>query len=72
MAKHKFAVGDQVIVADPSNSNVRPGRYTVVRVLPLAGQSRQYRVKSALDTFERTLDEELLHPLSEAAPVFPG
>jgi hypothetical protein len=61
MVKHKYATGDRVIaVASTSNQNVRPGVYTIVRALPVAGWGCQYRVRNAIDTHERVLDEDLL------------
>ena len=61
MLKHKYAAGDRVIaVVGTSSGNIRPGVYTIVRVLPVAGQGCQYRVKNALDEHERVLDEDLL------------
>jgi hypothetical protein len=61
MLKHKFATGDRVItVAGTANQNVRPGVYTIIRTLPVAGRGCQYRVKNALDPHERVLDEDLL------------
>ncbi len=64
-AAHKFAVGDHVmLVPDRSNSNVRPGMYTIVRALPVTNQGCQYRAKSALDSHERVLDEAQLRGTS--------
>ena len=61
MLKHKFAVGDRVVMAaDRSNENIRPGVYTIVKALPVAGRGCQYRARNALDTHERVLDEDLL------------
>lgn len=61
MLKHKYAVGDRVIaVTDRMNENIRPGVYTIVRVLPLAARGCQYRAKNALDLHERVLDEDML------------
>ena len=61
MLKHKFAPGDRVFATtDPSNQNIRPGLYTIVQVLPVAGRGCQYRAKNAMDTHERVLDENLL------------
>jgi hypothetical protein len=58
MVKHKFTKGDRVaVVVDKSNTNVRPGLYTVVRVLPFVGHGPQYRVKHTLDSHERVIDE---------------
>ena len=63
MLRHKYAAGDQVmVVPDPSNENVRPGVYTIVKALPVAGRGCQYRVKNATDTHERVLDEAMLRP----------
>lgn len=61
MTKHKFAKGDRVAArADSSNTNVRPGIYTIVKVLPITGHGCQYRAKNVMDTHERVLDEILL------------
>jgi hypothetical protein len=49
MVKHKFITGDRVaVVLDKSNTNVRPGIYTVVRALPFVGYGPQYREKHIL------------------------
>lgn len=61
MLKHKYAVGDQVIVSSlTSNENIRPGVYTIVRLLPLARGHYQYRAKNELDRHERVFDENIL------------
>ena len=58
MVKHKYATGARVeVVSDRDNPNVRPGLYTVVRALPFVGHGPQYRVKHALDSHERVVDE---------------
>jgi len=63
MLKHKYAAGDRVIaIAGWSNENIRPGIYTIVKVLPVAGRGCQYRARNALDTHERVLDEAMLRP----------
>ena len=63
MLKHKYAVGDRVIVVlNSDNENIRPGVYTILQVLPVAGYGCQYRAKHAADTHERVLDESLLRP----------
>jgi hypothetical protein len=65
MNEHKFAVGDRVsVLPDRSNANVRPGIYVVTRRLPVTGQRCQYRVKSALDTHERVLDEDQMRAVT--------
>ena len=62
--KHKYAVGAQVTLqANPANPNVRPGVYTIVRVMPLTMNGHQYRAKHAIDNHERVLDEVEIHPL---------
>lgn len=61
MATHKFSVGDRVsLLPDRLNANVRPGVYTIVRTMPVAGQGCQYRAKNVLDSHERVLDEAQL------------
>jgi hypothetical protein len=61
MLKHKYAAGDRVIaVASAANQNIRPGVYTIVKALPVAGWGCQYRARHAHDTHERVLDEDLL------------
>jgi hypothetical protein len=63
MIKHKFATGDRVLaMPDASNTNIRPGIYTILKVLPIAGRGCQYRAKNVTDTHERVLDEALLRP----------
>jgi hypothetical protein len=63
MIKHKFATGDRVVArADKSNINMRPGVYTITKILPVAGQGCQYRARNAMDTHDRVLDEALLRP----------
>jgi len=48
MVKHRFTTGDRVIVVlDKSNTNVRPGTYTVVLAVPFVCYGPQYRVKHA-------------------------
>ena len=64
MANPKFHVGDHVsVLPDHHNSNVRPGMYTIVKVMPLTGPGWQYRAKNNMDPHERVLDEVLLHPV---------
>ena len=63
MLKHKYAVGDRVMVLPNSGKeNIRPGGYTILKVLPVAGYGCQYRAEHAVDTHERVLDEGLLRP----------
>jgi hypothetical protein len=61
MVEHKFAAGDRVtLLPGSSNSNVRPGLYTIVRRMPVTSQGCQYRAKNALDSHECVLDEAQL------------
>lgn len=61
MTSHKFVAGDRVAFQPGRfDGNVRAGIYTVVRVLPVTSAGCQYRVKSALDSHERVLDEAQL------------
>ncbi len=64
MIKHRFNAGDRVSVSpDRTNINARPGVYTIVRTMPVTGPICQYRVKNALDSHERVLDEAQLTPV---------
>lgn len=59
--QHKFAIGDRVVaMPDAQNGNLRPGIYTIVKILPVAGRGHQYRAKNVTDPHERVLDEALL------------
>ncbi len=61
MTQHKFAAGDRVSFSPSKlDSNVRAGVYTIVRTLPVTNAGCQYRVKNALDSHERVLDEAQL------------
>ena len=61
--KHRYGAGDRVSVSpDRMNINARPGIYVVVRTMPVTGTICQYRVKNALDSHERVLDEAQLSP----------
>ena len=62
MTSHKFAVGDRVTyMPGRFDGNVRPGVYTIVRLLPITVTGCQYRAKSALDVHERVINEAQLH-----------
>ena len=69
MNLHRYAVGDRVafVSAGSLDGNVRHGVYTVVRLLPAAGQGPQYRVESDLDVHERVVDEAQLRPAARSA-----
>ncbi len=61
MNEHKFAAGDRVtFLPDRFDANVRPGTYTIVRIMPVTNAGCQYRVKNELDSHERVLDEAQL------------
>jgi hypothetical protein len=61
LAEHKFMVGDRVqLLTNSLNLNVQPGVYTIVRQMPVSGQGCQYRAKSALENYERVVDEAQL------------
>ena len=63
MASPKFHPGERVVVSpDSGNSNVRPGIYTITRVMPASPDGIQYRAKNEMETHERVLHEEQLRP----------
>lgn len=58
MSEHKFRVGQAVeYLAHRRFDRLAGGSYTVVRLLPLAGNAPQYRIKSASDGRERMVIE---------------
>lgn len=68
MMRPRYRPGDRVLVLpDRDNSNVRPGAYTITRVMPASPDGIQYRVKNEMDTHERVLREEQLQPGSDVA-----
>ncbi len=61
MSEHKFSTGDRVeVLPDRLNSNLRPGIYTIVKIMPETSQGLQYRAKNVMDSHERVLDEAQL------------
>jgi len=61
MAEHKFRVGQSVqFFPDPGVDRLSKGRYTIVRLLPLEGNTPQYRIKSTADGHERLVRESQL------------
>ena len=63
MARHKFAVGQNVEFLPGRNDlHVPPGSYTIVRQLPAEANDCQYRVKNARDGHERIMRESQLAP----------
>ena len=59
MAMHKFSVG-QALHFSPGlgEDSKRKGRYKVVRQLPEAGNTFQYRIRSDVDGHERVVRED--------------
>jgi hypothetical protein len=67
----KYRPGDRVIVPmDRSNVSMRPGIYTITRVMPASPEGIRYRAKNEMDTHERVLDEAQLQPAPAEASVF--
>lgn len=63
MLRHKYKIGDLVIVAMPAIAlGGRYPRCVVLRQLPPEGQQLQYHVKSADDGHERVVVEGHLRP----------
>jgi hypothetical protein len=56
MSHHKYTVGQAV--------DFTPGRweYKIIRLLPIEGGHLLYRIKSAVETFERVAKESELAP----------
>jgi hypothetical protein len=58
MSEHKFSVGEAVeYFASRRFDRLAGGRYTVVRLLPIEGNTPHYRIKSAVDGRERMVHE---------------
>jgi len=58
MSEHKFNVGQAVeYFASRRFDRLAGGRYTIVRLLPIEGDTPQYRIKSTLDGRERMVRE---------------
>jgi hypothetical protein len=61
MSEHKFRVGQAVeFFPDQGVDRLSRGRYTIIRLLPLEGNTPQYRVKSTADGHERLVRESQL------------
>jgi hypothetical protein len=61
MATHKFAVGQAVYFSpDRHQEQTKRGRFKIVRLLPEAANTLQYRVKSETDGHERVVREDQL------------
>jgi hypothetical protein len=73
MMKHRFAAGERVEVLPSRTSfHVRPGIYTIVRAMPVSGDTCQYRAKSVMDEHERVFDEGQLHPVASSSKAVFG
>ena len=63
MADHKFHIGQGVeFFPNRGVDHKAKGRYTVVRLLPMDGNTPQYRVKHKTDGHERMVRENELGP----------
>jgi hypothetical protein len=62
-AAEGFRTG-QVVRFVQRRLNVARGRYEVVRQLPTSFGERQYRIKSALEQFERVAKEDEIEPVT--------
>jgi hypothetical protein len=61
MATHKFAPGQSVRFSpDRYEDGTARGVYTIVRLLPEAGNTPQYRIKAKVDGRERIAREHQL------------
>ena len=61
MASHKFKIGQSVQYApDKLQPGVSAGHYKITRLLPSAGRDHQYRIKNALEPYERIAQESQL------------
>jgi hypothetical protein len=70
MIKHQFAPGDRVeFLPSRTSFHIRPGIYTIIRALPVSGDTCQYRAKNAMEDHERVFDEGQLHPVAPSDPT---
>ena len=60
MPFHKFNVGDTVALKPTFRRNVPGGIYEIVKVLPETNDDREYRIKSANESYERVARESEL------------
>jgi len=68
MAKHKYVVGQTVDFSPGFAAGTSKGQYTIVRLLPVEGDTPQYRIKSTRDGHERmVLESQLARPPNSAA-----
>jgi hypothetical protein len=61
MTTYKFAVGQAVIFSpDRGQLHTRGETFTIVGLLPVTGDTLQYRIKSQTDGHERVVREDQL------------
>ena len=58
---HKYRVGQDVYYSPPVRHSAAPGPYKIVSTLPVESEGRHtYRIRSVIETFERTAEESEL------------
>jgi hypothetical protein len=58
---HKYSTGQDVFYEPTYGNGASPGKYTIVRQLPVENDNRlAYRIKSISETFERIAEEHQL------------
>ena len=58
---HKYAAGQDVYYEARFGNNASPGKYKIVRQLPIERDKRlSYRIKSTAESFERIAEEHQL------------
>lgn len=55
-----FRLGQTVRLCRSSQRSAASGEYKIVRALPQSGGEREYRIKSALEPYERVVKESEL------------
>lgn len=61
MPHHKFKLGQSVLyVPDKIQAAAPSGTYKITRLLPSTGRDLQYRIKNALEPYERIAQESQL------------
>lgn len=61
MAHHKFKLGQSVHYVPHKLQATSPaGAYKITRLLPSTGRDQQYRIKNALEPYERIAQETQL------------
>jgi hypothetical protein len=64
LGKHKFFVGQAVLVVSSQLADIQKGeRFRIAHLLPLEGVAPQYRIASELDGHERIAREAQLTAL---------